>query len=890
MFVKKDKTLFQNKHKTILEHEKIGYVYTDNTEGVAIIPYRTAGNGREILIRDEYTPLHDTVLSIITGRKDADDKNWQSTARRELLEEAGILAEERWFTEVGDILPSGSHTKPDKMCVIDVTGVHQGKPSTDGSVFEKKSTNMWVPISDLLRMVKQPAGIPDAYFLAAVTKYLSWCGMLGKSEETDLEKGKKGSEKPGHKYLRRKPKKSGKEGYDYIYTEPKAKGPKKDDKGKKPTMVEQLAALIGKKQGGDEEKKPKKQLPWDEFSSVPPDMPDFMKGQTAAQWKGTLDHMVTSEVNGHIRDLDDADYDMLNEPLRVDSLYADVAIKMLEATQRAYSTNQSIHDKISVENKKLDERAQSEVRNAIMAASNALCQVNHMTTVLNSSVVENVFDNFSSKINGDRWSDSNYKKLDKISAIVAVTKNTLEYLNDQMQGIKWLQGSDPKLDWMVDQVFEAADELMKSRNRFTKNGLKFFINEMSPKLESLKDAEEVSSSLKMLEQFEIFIDDVAYSSTTARNLGVFANQWNLKQKGIYDGATRFSAYASGKIVDKIKGLESLGDDGIVKGYINDVAKNDAFDFLTMSSSEEPFRLGEQVFAYIDMHGMDKYYQDMVFFTGGRKEATIKNASPEHMKATNIANHYPDCIATLTKAYNGEDVYHDDDALFQSEQANGGIGNMRKGRYAALYTAMNTMVLMNKNSPIESKMPAFIRMWSMASHNSLISNAVEGFVDEKSIDRGSFVNYHIASNRTITPRSKNTKETLTNTIKTIYDSTQESLKNRTKNHEPIQLFRGNGDSEIKSTVSSWTGRDHIAANFGHVVSTVWAPPETVLVANSIENEDYWTYPQEKEYVLVPGLLPADKKLQPEQLLSEQRQAILDKKLEGDAEIYDEGYGN
>jgi hypothetical protein len=441
---------------------------------------------------------------------------------------------------------------------------------------------------------------------------------------------------------------------------------------------------------------------------------------------------------------------------------------------------------------------------------------------------------------------------------------------------------------MVDQVFEAADGLMASRNRFVKNGLRFFIDEMSPMLDSLKDAEEVSSSLKMLEQFEIFIDDVVSSPTTSRGLGVFANQWNLKQKGIYDGAARFSAYASGKIVDKIKGLESLGDDDIVKGYIEDVAKNYAFAFLSMSASEEPFRMSEQVFAYIDMHGMDKYYQDMVFFTGGRREATIKNASPEHLKSSRIASHYKDCIATLTKAYNGEDVYHDDDALFQSEQANGGMGNMKKGRYAALYTAMNTMILMNKNSPIESKMPAFIRMWSVASHNSLISNAAEGFVDEKSIDRGSYVNYHIASNRTINPRSKNTKEALADTIKKIYDSTQESLKKR--KNDPIQLFRGNGDSEIKSTVSSWTGRDHIAANFGHVVSTVWAPPETVLIANSIENEDYWTYPQEKEYVLVPGLLSADKKLQPEQLLSEQRQAILDKKLEGDAEIYDEGYGN
>ena len=879
MFVRKDRTLFSNPHKTIMEEPKTGYVYIDNTEGVGILPYRMGPNGTEILIRDEYTPLHDTVLSIVTGRKDPEDKDWRATARRELLEEAGILVEERWFTELGEILPMGSYKKPDMLCIVDVTGVHQGKATTDGSLFEKKSTNMWVPVSDLFRMIRQPNGIPDAYFLAAITKYLTWCGMLNKSEELDLEKGKKGSEKPGHKYIRRKPKKSGKAGYDYIYQEPKGKGPKKTEPGKKPTMVEQLAALIGKKQGGGEEKKPKKQLPWDEFNTVPPGTPDFRKGVTAAQWINTLDSMVVNTVAGEIADLDDADHDLMSSADNQSMSYADAAIKMLEYPENNYSSTKSLVDDINVENKKLDDNAQSQVKSAIMVASRALATVNHMTTVLDSSIVERVFDNFSTKMKSDRFK---HKSLDKLSAIAAVTKNTLERLNEQMQNIKWLQGSDPKLDFVSERVFEAVDELMKSRNRFAKNGLKFFIDNLSPKLDSLKDAEEMTDSVKMLDQFEIFINEVIYSSTTSRNLGVFANQWNLKQRGVYDGATRFSTYAAGKIVDKIKGLESLGDESIIQSYIEEIGKSSAFDFLTMSQSQEPFRMSEQVFSYIDTHGMDKYYQDMVFFTGGRK-STIKNASPEHLKETRIANHYKDCVETLTKAYNGEDVYHDDDALFQSEQASGGIGSMKRGRYSALYTAMNTMILMNKNAPVESKVPAFIRMWSLASHNSLISNAVEEFVSAKGVDKGSYVNYHIASNRVVTPRRPATKDALSETINQIYKSTQDTIGKK-----PVKLYRGNGDSEIKSAVSSWTRQNHIAVNFGHVVSVVDAPPEVVLLAKTIENEDYWTYPQEYEHVLVPGLLSADKKLKPEQLLDEQKQKILDDKLEQDAEIYNEGY--
>lgn len=886
-FVRKDKKLFSNRYRTVMEETKTGYIYEDNTEGVAIIPYRMGANGKEILIRDEYTPLHDTVLSIITGRRDPDDTSWQATARRELLEEAGILAEERWFIEVGEILPAGSYKRPDIMCIVDVTGVHQGKPETDGSIFEKKSTNMWVPVSDLLRMIREPRADMDSYLLSAITKFLSWNGMLGKSEEIeDLEKAKKGEERHGHKYIRRKPKKSGKAGYDYIYQEPKGKGPKKAESGKKPSLIEQLAALVGKKQGGEEEKKPKKQFPWDEFASTPPDMPDFKKGTNASQWVNILNSMVTSAVNSQLGDLDDADYDMMNDPLNVNSFYADAAIKMLDSVENRYSASESDIDEIKVENNKLADNAKREVKRAIISASFVLCNINHMTAVLNGSIVENVFDNFSYKMNGDRWRSSTYVKMDELSAISVMVKNRLGRLNETMQNIKWLQGSDPKLDWMVDQVYEAADNLMKARNRFSKNGLKFFINELTPKIESLKDAEEVDSAGKLLEQFEIFINEVIYSSTTSRTLGVFANQWNLKEKGIYDGASRFSAYAAGKIVDKIKGLESLGDDDIIKGYIQDFTKNNAFDFLTMSPSESPFRVSEQIFSYIDMHGMDKYYQDMVFFTGGR-DSGVKTVDPFDISSVNKANHYKETVTTLTKAYNGENVYHDDDALFQSEQSNGGMGSMRKGKYAAIYTAMNTMILMNPNSPIESKVPAFIRMWSLASHNSLISNAIEEFVQDKGIDRGSYVNYHIASNRTVMPRRAAVKDALGDTIGKIYKNTQEELADATRG--PVSLFRGNGDSELKSAVSSWTSIDHIAASFGHIVSKVDAPIESILIANNDDfNESYWTYPQEREYILVPGLLTADKKLQPEQLLSEQRQSILDKKLEHDAEIYNEYY--
>jgi 8-oxo-dGTP pyrophosphatase MutT (NUDIX family) len=872
-FVRKDRTLLDNPYKTIMEESKTGYVYEDNVEGVAIIPYRMGANGKEILIRDEYTPLHDTVLSIITGGRDKDDKNGQAAARRELLEEAGILAEERWFNEVGDLVSHGSQKRPDTMYIVDVTGVHQGKPSTDGSIFEKKSTNMWVPVSELARMVREPSGIPDAYFLAAITKFLVWCGLL-KSEESDLEKAKKGEERPGHKYIRRSPLPAG--GYKYIYKEPEQKGPKKEDEKKpKGGIMEQLAALLGKKQGSTEEKKPKKVLPFQEFPVAPEGMPDFRKGFTAAQWITELDRMVTSTTQGFMAELDDADYEMMNEPKRFNSTYADAVIEMLDAGRSAYSS-QDVHSKdILVDNKKLDERASAETKKGIIVASSCLSQAKHLTASLNSSLTEKVFSNIAEKLDAG----ASHNKLDKIIKITSTVKDQLENIDVLMRDIKWLQGSDQKLDWMIDSTFKAVDELMQARNRFVTNGFKFYIDQLTPKLESLADAEEIGDSLKLLDGFENFRHESMYSSTTSNENESFANQWNMKQRGMYDGASRFSAYASGKLVDKVKGLEDLHDDKILQGHIEEMAKSAPFAFLSMSKHISSFQVSEQVFSYIDLHGMDKYYQDMVFLTGGRKP-------PSEAKY----QHYKEYVRLLTEAYNGKDVYEDEDMKDVASFSGGQMGDMVKSHPAStVYAAMNTMLLLNKKTPITSRAPAFIRMWSTASHNSLMSNVLEEFVSSKNIDRGSYVNYHIASNRTVTPRRASVKEGLAYTANEIYTYSQELMRSSDEyKKDTIKLYRGNGKSEVKSVASSWTPRDDVAANFGHSISMVDAPKEAVFLFNDIMNEDHWTYPNEREFILMPGLLPADKKLNPEALAPSARQSILDKQIDKIAETYDENY--
>ena len=873
-FVRKDKTLFSNPHKTIMEESKTGYVYVDNVEGVAIIPYRMGANGKEILVRDEYSPLHNTVLSIVTGRRDKDDKNGQAAARRELLEEAGILAEERWFNEIGKIIPSGSYKHPDTMYIVDVTGVHQGKPVTDGSIFEKKSSNMWVPVNELARIVREPSGLPDAYFLAAITKFLVWCGLF-KSEESDLAKDKKGTERPGHKYIRREGQ-SGK--YKYIYKEPEQKGSKKEDEKKpKGGIMEQLAALLGKKQGGEGEKKPKKQLPFDEFSKIPKDMPDFRKGTTAAQWDTMLSDVVTLKMDSFVKDLDDADYDLMDNPKNAHT-YADTVVGLIDAGKIAYSPHGfGSSDDILVDNKKLSDQGINEVKKGIMTASYCVAVARHITATLNSSFAEKIFDNMGEKIK----SRVSGPKLDKLVVVVAAVRSQLDDLDAVMKDIRWLQGGDPKLDWMMDNVFKSVDEMMQARNRYVKNGFKFYIDQLTPKLESLADAEEIADSIKLIDGLEVFRDEALYASTTSHENETFANQWNLKQRGMYDGASRFSAYATGKLVDKVKGLEDLHDDRILQGHIDQLAKSDAFAFLSMNKNITPFQVGEQVFSYIDLHGIDKYYKDMVFLTGGRAaHPPPRGAHP---------NAYKKYVQILTEAYNGKDVYENEDMKDIASDFGDQMGNMVKSHPAStVYTAMNTMLLLNKNTPITSRAPAFIRMWSTASHNSLMSNALEEFVNAKGIDRGSYVNYHVASNRTITPRRTSVKEGLAHTANEIYAYSQEMINMTSEiKGDTVKLYRGNGNSEVKSVASSWTPRDDVAANFGNNITRVEAPKESVFLFNDVMNEDYWTFPHEREFILMPGLLPADKKLNPEPLAPSERQSILDKQIDKMAEAY-EGY--
>jgi len=832
-----------------MEHDQTGYVYLDNAEGVAIMPYKMGANGKEVLIRDEYNPLHTTVMSIITGRKDKGE-TWRQTAKRELEEEAGIVVQERWFEDLGTILPSGDHKNPDIFCIVDVTGMAQGKPKTDGSIFEKKSTNSWVSIYDLHRIVREPSNV-DAYLLSAIVKMLEWAGLIAqKSEESDLLKAKKGEQKAGHKYIRRE----GSEGkYKYIYTEPKGKtGKKEETKGKKPTMVEQLAALIGKKSGGEEEETVKKQDDWDAWPIAPKDLPEFSKGVSASQWVSNIIRMVDTNVAQYVSSIDDGTLELMNSP-DAKKGYIDEALNMMYEKNHKYAGTESNWKDLNVENKKLDPSAQNEVKKAMLQMSTALGIVNHTTAVLNSSVAANIHSNFESRVKAaDAKESATYPSFEKLSELMGDIKKSLNVADNVIQDTKWLQGNDPKLDWLNDAVFNAVDKLMKTRNRFVKDTFGMFIGLISDKMDTMDDAYSIESTASLINSFQKFKEDGMYSTTLARDNKTFANQWNMKQKGIYSGASRFSANATAKVVDKIHSLDGVESDVAVSRLLTKISDQRAFSFLSMNRvGANNFHMSEQAFSYVAEHGLDKFYQDMMFVAGGRKLFAGDKTSITRTRLSFA-------LDMIDKAYKGDDVFKQSD---NADRALGKpLGDMTRGgdsliEVGAFNVAINTIVLLNKKSPAESKNAAFVRMWSSASHNSLMSNAVESFVETKAIDRGTYVNYHLASNRVVAISRPEVKEVLSTTIQDVYDQTQSSLGSG----KTLKLYRGNGKSEVKSVASSWTSDSGVVDNFGPVITEAEVPTEAVLIYHHSKNSSDWSYPYEQEHVLVPGILPVEKRI-------------------------------
>jgi hypothetical protein len=856
IFIKKDKTLFENEWKVVKEQDKTGFVYLDDTQGVSILPYRFDKNGKmEVLIREEPNPLHNSILTVIAGKRDEDEVGsdwWKETAQRELGEESGYWVDNKnRFSSLGNVVVGKDYKEKDVFTCIDLTGIEQGKMKPDKGMIEKNSKNFWVSVDLLKRMLLERGNNIDSYFLALTAKFLSFMGLMEKSEVNNLMKAveaakttsrgpspQKGKQKPGHKYIRRE----GSPGeYRYIYKEPEGKEAKEEE-GKPKGILAQLVEVLGKKKGEEKEKAPPKIKPLEEYASVPKGTPDFKKGVTMEQWIGQLDKDVSLNIGEGLVEVLKEHPNNFHISLR----------RMFDKSGVYYHINESIVSKeINIENKKLDDRVKASIQKGIVALSLVYQNAEHANAVMNSSIVENMFS-----ILEERLADANsnldlfpYRKLDLLDIPTDKIFNSLKFDGSVIKNLKWLEKQDPKLDLIMDKIYESVDRLMKARNRYIEDSVVFFINQIESKINDINDLNTFETVALLINGLHIFNKNVILKSATSKEIYSFVNQWNLKQKGIYDGVSRYLSESISKFVNKYRNIVDQGNfpDSLSKEILN---RNDVFDFLTLDNSwvNRKSTVSEQVFSYIDSFGLDEYYRDVVFMSSVNKKIS---KFPSTLEKT---------IELFDAIYNGEQVL---------------MGPIMSNSSAPVSGVLDSIAFLNPKSTEDLKVMSFIRLWSNFSHGSIISNAIEEFAASRGIDKSSFVNYHIASNRTINAKSRELKQTMLKAMEDVYNFTQSIIAKEMD--EEIWLYRGNGEQEVKSIMSSWSWKEDVASRFGHDIVEAKVPQKAIFAYNSPETEKFWDFKDEEEFIVVPGLLNPNERFKTKRLTEERKQQIQDKEL-------------
>jgi 8-oxo-dGTP pyrophosphatase MutT (NUDIX family) len=140
--------------KVLFETPYFNLVQTDDKHGlqikktsVAVLPYTLDENGivEKLGILHEWNPLREGnyAHTLITGSIDDSDEDVYATAVRELMEEGGFDTRggsiDKWIY-LGAFHDSKDSDREIPTFAVDVTGLEQGSPATDGSLQESKST------------------------------------------------------------------------------------------------------------------------------------------------------------------------------------------------------------------------------------------------------------------------------------------------------------------------------------------------------------------------------------------------------------------------------------------------------------------------------------------------------------------------------------------------------------------------------------------------------------------------------------------------------------------------------------------------------------------------------------------------------------------------------
>jgi len=151
-----------------LKKTKEHYEYVEGLPGVVILPIRVTRGQTEILLRQEPNHILGMITTLVSGRWERGE-NFLQTAIRELKEETGYDVDSSKFREIGSVFYSKIQLPADIIYLVSITNEQQNEPSTDGTTNEKLSSNIWIGINDLKKLILTSS---DGTLLSACSKLL----------------------------------------------------------------------------------------------------------------------------------------------------------------------------------------------------------------------------------------------------------------------------------------------------------------------------------------------------------------------------------------------------------------------------------------------------------------------------------------------------------------------------------------------------------------------------------------------------------------------------------------------------------------------------------------------------------------------------------------------
>lgn len=175
--MKNDKLLYESEWISVYESEKqFTYCQRKGIDSIAALLFRIVDQKYEVMVH--YQPLPEIKTKqywnqcfpcSVTGSID-DDEDPQDCAIREVLEEAGFTINSNHIVKTYQTVATTQMNEIVYNYLIDVTGLTQHEPLTDGSIFEEVAYNVWLSFDEFEELMFSELTISSLWALYATLK------------------------------------------------------------------------------------------------------------------------------------------------------------------------------------------------------------------------------------------------------------------------------------------------------------------------------------------------------------------------------------------------------------------------------------------------------------------------------------------------------------------------------------------------------------------------------------------------------------------------------------------------------------------------------------------------------------------------------------------------